>query len=66
LRKYIKLYSRFFDIPDNALTIDKTILGLFNKSVDELKEIVQENDIRDIMIKNKDSRNGMRNNISHK
>ena len=45
LKKYIKLYSTFFNIPVESFTINKNILGLFNKSVDELKTIVQKYDI---------------------
>jgi hypothetical protein len=56
LKKYIKLYSTFFSIPEEKLTINKNVLGLFTKSVDELKKIVQKDDIAILMFANADSR----------
>ena len=56
LKKYIKLYSTFFNIPEEKLTINRKVLGLFTKSVDELKKIVQKDDIATLMFANADSR----------
>ena len=57
LKKYIKLYSTFFNIPEERFTIGKNVLGLFNKSVDELKKIVQQYDILALMAQNVINRN---------
>ena len=57
LQQYIKLYSTFFNIPEERFIINRNILGLFNKSVDELKPLVQKYDILKLILKNADNRN---------
>jgi hypothetical protein len=59
LEKYVILYSTFFNIPVERFTINKNILGLFNKSVDELKKIVQQYDILALMAQNVINRNAV-------
>lgn len=56
LKKYIGLYSRFFNVPKDELTINKNVIGLFAKSVDELKAIVQKEDLLVLMIQNAHNR----------
>jgi hypothetical protein len=56
LQKYIELYTKFFNVPEERFTINRDILGLFKKSVDELKPMVQKDDITQIMFRNADNR----------
>ncbi len=52
LKRYRELYSRFFNIQIENLTIDKNILGLYAKSITELKKMVNkdEYDVLALMI----------------
>jgi hypothetical protein len=55
LNKYSDMYRIYFGIKIG--TIDTKFLGLFTKSVDELKKIIQKDDILSIMAQNAANRN---------
>ena len=61
-QKYLKLFSNFFDfLLENISEMDNVVYGLFTKSVEELKEMVREKDIIELILMNKANREANNN-----